>query len=1083
VTAAVIRLARSIGIEPGEGRVFAWSVATFFLVRAASVALANASDTFFLKRIGVSLLPLVFLASSALLVVTTSAVVRLSARRPQIPLLAQAFFALAVALVPLWLLAIANVRSVFVVLVLISKQVESIAVLVFWVTVGGLLHTRQAKRLYAPIVAGGTVGEIAGSFASGIIGRSLGIAALLPIAAAALALAGLLALRAESLAPLPLAHRRRRQAAAASSGALALFAPLWRESRLFRILSVSALLCGTLGPMLYFQFSYVADLATQGANAELRLLSLYAAFRGWINVAVLILQLLGTARLFRRIGVPLASTLSPLIYLLGFFGISVRLSLDAAVAAMAGASLQDHAVYDPAQKVLVTLFPERQRPAATSLVEGPVLRAGGVLGNLIVLAVIALGQPASVGLVGLPIAALWVAAALALWRIYPTLLLEVMSARRGRTDEGLPLRELLDPATQRALAASLIDPDPHRVRAACGLVAAGPPESAVPALARAAARAPTAHRELLVETLHGVLDRSGETLMAAPGAASALEVLLADPRGTTAATRADLVEAYARLASVRPGSRAAAVLVGFRSDPEEAVRLAATARLYWAGIRGPDERDLDSILTRGAASDDTATRHVALDELRTALLAADQGDHAGDNNGWPARLALLAARLEDPRDCARAAEVLADVAGRGGLPVAAMADLLLPYAGDADPRVRAAVLRFIGAARVVGQVGWVVERLAAGSEAEATAAAAALRSLGSVATNALLDALHRGKRATRSAVLPILRDLHVDAATLRALIDREVAGIQRTRLLRYGLRSGSVSDVLLQRLGERVDEGAHTALMLLAALRNEDRFAVLGRLLARSPRGRGRAVLLEALEALLPPGERARLMPLLDDDDSRAARAAAEALRRSLPAFEEAAREALAEQDALTVAFLTASLDTPPLVATEPMKDTAMAHDDREDTGMLSRVEIVLHLRSLDLFARLTTRQLSEIAAVVREDSFPAGAVIVREGEFGDCMYLIVSGDVQITRQGQYTVGASAGELFGEMSLFDGETRFASVTAIRRVRLLRLDRHDLFDLMEEEPAIAIGICQTLSRHARDSISRLESRLADKKPES
>jgi CRP-like cAMP-binding protein len=157
-----------------------------------------------------------------------------------------------------------------------------------------------------------------------------------------------------------------------------------------------------------------------------------------------------------------------------------------------------------------------------------------------------------------------------------------------------------------------------------------------------------------------------------------------------------------------------------------------------------------------------------------------------------------------------------------------------------------------------------------------------------------------------------------------------------------------------------------------------------------------------------------------------------------------------------------------------------VARDD-DASDMLSQVEIVLHLRSLDLFARLSTRQLSEIAAVVHEEVFPAGTVIVREAEFGDCMYLIISGEVQITRAGQYTVVARAGDLFGEMSLFDGETRFATVTAIGRVRLLRLDRPDLFELMEEEPAIAIGICQTLSRHVRDSLMRLEGPRTEKKP--
>ena len=88
-------------------------------------------------------------------------------------------------------------------------------------------------------------------------------------------------------------------------------------------------------------------------------------------------------------------------------------------------------------------------------------------------------------------------------------------------------------------------------------------------------------------------------------------------------------------------------------------------------------------------------------------------------------------------------------------------------------------------------------------------------------------------------------------------------------------------------------------------------------------------------------------------------------------------------------------------------------------------------------------------------------------------MYLIVSGEVQVTREGQYTSAPASGEFFGEMSLFDGETRSATVTAARRTRLLRLERHDLFELMDEQPAIAIAICQTLSRRVRDSINRLE----------
>src|SRR5262245_19560731 len=111
VPTALTRVARSIGVERSELRVFAWASATFFLIHAASVVLANASDTLFLKRIGVNLLPVAFLVSSLLLVLTTSAMVRLAALGAPVVLLGRTFFGLAIGLLLLWLLALADVHS------------------------------------------------------------------------------------------------------------------------------------------------------------------------------------------------------------------------------------------------------------------------------------------------------------------------------------------------------------------------------------------------------------------------------------------------------------------------------------------------------------------------------------------------------------------------------------------------------------------------------------------------------------------------------------------------------------------------------------------------------------------------------------------------------------------------------------------------------------------------------------------------------------------------------------------------------------------------------------------------------------
>jgi len=1065
------------GIARGEVGVFLWGAATSFLIGWASVSLANVSDTLFLKRVGVTLLPAVFLGSSLLLVVTTFGVARIAARTSPVILMRRTFIILPALLLPLWLLVLADIRSAFVLLVIAAKQFESVALMVFWVALGGLLHGRQAKRLYAPIIAGGTLGELTGSFASGAIGDHLGIAMLIPVGALAFGLAALLAVPLGTFKPVPITPTERRPRGARRARAiLNLVSPLWRGSRLFQLLVLSALLSGVLGPILYYQFSYLADQATQGSGGEQQLLDLYAWFRGYLNIGVLAVQLIGTAWLFRRIGVPLASTLSPLVYVFGFLGFSLQLGLPVAIVAMAGASLQDHAIYDPAQKILVTLFPERVRPAATTLLEGPVRRVGGTLGNIVVLCVLAFGTSASVSLVGLPIAVLWLAVAVVLWRIYPALLLEVARERPLRLERQLPLPELVDQSTLRVLETSLTDPDPQCCRAACALIAEMPQRRAVEAVARALGGASSTTRSLLVTTLHRLMVRHAGERLRSVEALQHLDAYLASPDLPAGIERAHLLQTYADLAlDLGPGSRGARVLMRFLDDPDECVRVAATARLHRGGALPAPSPDIDTLLATTLLRDDPHVRHIALEELRATLMTAD-GVGTSDAAGagvWEFRIAQLAALLESPADRARAADILCDLAARYGARVAPIADLVLVYKGDPDPRVRTAVLRFVGHAKLEQHAGWAVESLASDDESEAAAAHDTLLVLGPAAIDALLDALHFGKRAIRDAVLPLLREMPVDTATLRGLIDRQIDAIRRTLLQRHGLSVGQVSDLALQRLVERADENVHATLLLMATLLHDERIAVVARLLARSRSGRARAVLVEALEVLLPPQERERIMPLLEDREFLVpAAAAAEALGRKLPSFEEALRDSLAEPDQLTADLLGRSRE-PGLSGGTDLGDDGTQRNATEDTPVLSRFEIVLHLRGLELFSSLTTRQLRDLAEVVREEAYQPEALIVREGEFGDCMYLVVTGEVSVTREGRLLARVQPREFFGEMALFDGEMRSATAVAASRVRLLRLERHDFFQIMDEQPAIAIAVCQTLSRRVRNLLEELE----------
>ena len=198
------------------------------------------------------------------------------------------------------------------------------------------------------------------------------------------------------------------------------------------------------------------------------------------------------------------------------------------------------------------------------------------------------------------------------------------------------------------------------------------------------------------------------------------------------------------------------------------------------------------------------------------------------------------------------------------------------------------------------------------------------------------------------------------------------------------------------------------------------------------------------------------------------------------PSFDEAVAAVLADGDPLTAALLAGTLDaaTRARLRLDPGRG-AVPYEARA-TGVAPDIETLLHLRSLDLFERLTTQQLAELAGAVKEVTFAAGAAIVTEGEFSDGLFVVMGGEVLLTKAGIALRTLRSRDFFGEMALLDGETRSATATAISPARLLWLSRDAVLRIMEEQPAIAIAICQTLSRRVRDLLED-RARLEPKAP--
>jgi CRP/FNR family cyclic AMP-dependent transcriptional regulator len=139
--------------------------------------------------------------------------------------------------------------------------------------------------------------------------------------------------------------------------------------------------------------------------------------------------------------------------------------------------------------------------------------------------------------------------------------------------------------------------------------------------------------------------------------------------------------------------------------------------------------------------------------------------------------------------------------------------------------------------------------------------------------------------------------------------------------------------------------------------------------------------------------------------------------------------------------------------------------------------------RKIFLFQDLEEGEIHQVLTRTVPRVYPAGQVIIGEGDPGDSLFIMQSGEVEITKQLTLVLdedtpkervfirlNAEHGVYFGEMALLENETRSATVTALTDCSLLELHQKDFLALTEHSPAMGVKLllrlAQVLSRHLR-----------------
>ena len=491
-------------------------------------------------------------------------------------------------------------------------------------------------------------------------------------------------------------------------------------------------------------------------------------------------------------------------------------------------------------------------------------------------------------------------------------------------------------------------------------------------------------------------------------------------------------------------------------DEDPDVRTTAIASIAGAG----DERSLPSLLERLADPEPTV-RLAVLDAIGSA----------------PSRETLRAVRPlladPDPFPRARAAgmlfahgrdadaeRILVGLAEASDPDVRAAAfraahrierpdafDFALSGLRDPSAAVRAEALRVLAGIDPARAVHPLVESLGDDSTVIRAAVAEGLGSIGDAAIDPVLEALSSPE--CQDGALAALERLPLDGkgADVRRFAAQAVrSALENYRLGRaIGTGGDERRELLRDSLLARADREAVTALRAAALLGDRGAMAAaLENLSVTDPSQRANA--LEVIESV---GDRDLVRPLLTMWEAAPPKTSRgdpiKPLREDPDDWIRACADLVASSD--QGGPMTQTLTTLPLM------------------------ERVLFLRKVPLFAELPPADLQPIAAIAEEHSYADAETIAEQGDPGDAMFVIVSGEVAIVLADERTIAVrSSGDVIGEMAVITIQPRMAGLVAKGTVRVLSIGRRPFEAILRERPETTLAVMRVLCQRLAEPAS-------------
>jgi uncharacterized membrane protein YeaQ/YmgE (transglycosylase-associated protein family) len=1063
-------LRKWLTVYEDEAALFLWAALLLFIIHVGNIILTNTAETAFLKRYGVEYLPIMYMINAVSTFFIMGVLTGVMTRMPDSRLLSYMLVGSGTLVGALRFVIPLDFDFIYPVLFLLKSQLEVLLALVFWNMANDLFTTRQSKRIFPLMTAGGVIGATLGSFATSPLAKLIHVDNLL-LAYFVISLVGAAVVRRMGhLYPTLLVQDSEAAKQGGGKGTsrtniiqeFKKIVPLMKESTLVQVLIVLSLMANIVITIINYQFNFAVNesYATEGG-----MIKFFAVFRGFSNIISLVL-LLFVGKLYGKWGIPVALMIHPFNYVIAFLALLFRFDIYSAMYARMSTNVLRTTINAPAMAVLMGLFHASQRAVVRPFLRGTVVRIGTLAGSGLIMVCGGLFHPRYLSIIAVGCMGLWLTYDFILKKEYPRILLNLIS--RSLLDlKSLEAGEVIQVFRDRKMQAQLLELFLSSRGKDCLWYGALLRNQDVPAFDDALLHVLKKEDD---RTRIGLLD-----LLSAQSGKAAIPIFreLADPGRpqlllamTKAANRfppefsRDFHEELFRTVQ-DPETKGYSLAGLYRSDPAKFLKVIQSLlhsnmlEERWAGVIAAGESGNDALAG--------TLREMVATEKDYAILCA---------------LFRSLRQLKDPQ----------------------LNSIVSSYFSHSSDRVRLAALDAFdiqddqGLCKVIALMGDPAQEVGAKAMEE-------IQKSAYHNPLTLVESLNFPRRKVRESLFQVLANLNIKDLDVyrfaRLQVEKSYGCLAAEEALQR-LPQSPQRDLLLDHLGQERRIKVENILRVLSIQDVSGRMRILWRGLS-SVDARQRANSIEALANVLDPALARIFVPLLEDMPT------VDQLKVGKRHFDipdpggshgELFSHLLAKGDWVT-SLLTLSLMAtqglgglgPHVLAPFATSDNPhvrqMANlvcrawspekleDGFEEEREMHLCERIFHLRNIAIFKGLYVSELAAIGSIAEEVFSPAGEVVIREGEIGNTLYLIIDGDVSVCKEGPEESGpgieidrVGGGDYFGEMALFEEAPRSATIQTVNPSRFLVLQKREFTEIVREYPQIALHICKALSARIR-----------------